>query len=365
MTIRVLDKGVYQESLALNQKDQHSRITLEAVDGAVLDGPGVLGIHLFNVRNVTLRGFTVRSKKAAALIFVQGVCPGVLLENLRVQGEKRGINIEAANLSRDDPPIEIRNCQIAMSWIGIRLSGYDSDGKKPLPSRRILIRSNKIKGSQFGCLLLGEMTQCGVVGNQFLGCSSAAIRVEAICPNSRDLFITNNTIVSCERALELHDTIAGRTEAKPQFSIANGKNFQVRNNLVLSCGKADMTYVVGKVSLPTPKAARDGKQVYKHWAFSHNWRESKKPTGTTYYDKGWIPPNPDTESGEVLRPLIAGLARTPGPKFLQPPAKSDLATKGAGTKDKYLPKYIGAVPPPKVEAWDWDVTWRALQAKKK
>jgi len=45
--------------------------------------------------------------------------------------------------------------------------------------------------------------------------------------------------------------------------------------------------------------------------------------------------------------------------FLRPDAKSPLASEGAGRTDPSLPSYVGAVPPPGTEPWDWTRTWQA------
>src|SRR5262249_26638150 len=96
-TIRVLDGGVYRESLALNVPARFEGMTLEAVGGATLETttPTDL-IEIDGVANLTIRGFRLRAtdvsvgKRGAILVSVQGPCPGLLLEKLEAQTNREG-----------------------------------------------------------------------------------------------------------------------------------------------------------------------------------------------------------------------------------------------------------------------------------
>jgi hypothetical protein len=101
------------------------------------------------------------------------------------------------------------------------------------------------------------------------------------------------------------------------------------------------------------------KLLLDKWRLSNNWRETKKPNGTSFIDKSWIPPSRDKD---VCQDNIAVLSRNAkDPDFLRPAKDSELAKAGAGGD---LPSYVGAVPPKGVKAWDWQKTWKARMEKK-
>src|SRR5262249_4960804 len=128
------------------------------------------------------------------------------------------------------------------------------------------------------------------------------------------------------------------------------------------------------------------------WRFSHNWREVEPEEAKDADPNGsWIPACSDDR---LLEHVEAGSRKRGDANFLRPARDSPLATGGAGgdavsplritsaagqaqglsnpwmaawavawvrnRPDRSLPAYVGAVPPDKVEPWDWDTTWKEL-----
>ena len=136
-----------------------------------------------------------------------------------------------------------------------------------------------------------------------------------------------------------------------------GKNIHLHNNLTLASPQADMVFIDSGGDPAKVRGPGDGALLLKNWYLSHNWRETKPPTGTSYLEKSWIPPGPQ----DVCRDDIPVLSRNPEEaNFLRPAKDSPLAKAGAG---RDLPTYVGAVPPEGVQAWDWQKTWNARMRK--
>ena len=122
------------------------------------------------------------------------------------------------------------------------------------------------------------------------------------------------------------------------------------NNLVLGSGSQDMHAVNNGGSPSVDGGPGDGPAFAAKWQMACNWREVKIPK----IQDGWIPPKPEKD---VRLDQIKDLVKDNG--LVRPKADSPLATKGAGTFDPSLPRYVGALPPEGTSPWDWKRTWHA------
>src|SRR5262249_8255196 len=156
-TIRVLDGGVYRESLALNVPARFEGMTLEAVGGATLETttPTDL-IEIDGVANLTIRGFRLRAtdvsvgKRGAILVSVQGPCPGLLLEKLEAQTNREGsyngiVFGGSMNYAEGQPPAFVRRCAFRGAHLGVALGGSTDDLSTPYPVGWVAIRDNVIE----------------------------------------------------------------------------------------------------------------------------------------------------------------------------------------------------------------------------
>jgi hypothetical protein len=334
-TIRVLDKAVYKEQVAIEKRGRMEGITLESPLGAtVMMPPSVtIGVFVHNVPRVTVRGFALRSDNPFSfLCIVGGKSSGSIIEGLdiRLDGSSCiGLSIEQLDLSKEDAPITVRNCVFAGLHRGLRVSGVSNDGK-PNPSRRVMLRDNDVSDSPVGIGVGGLVSDVYIVGNRVWNCTIATMQIEDLFQGSSNLLIANNSLQN-DRSCILIQELSAATE-----------RIAIRNNLLLARPGLDMQFL-GK-----------DRQFLAACQLDHNWREMRPPGRGTSEEKIWIPPGPQ----DVLKEQVLGVAHDPADakNFLRPAKDSLLATAGVGGD---LPTYVGAVPPDGVERWDWDKTWIA------
>ena len=135
-TIRVLDKAVYAERVGIDKRGRMEGITLESPKGATLMmPPGVtIGVLVYNVPRVTVRGFRLRSDNASSfLCIVAGKSPGSIIEALDVgpEGSSCGLSVEQLDLSKEDAPVTVRNCLFVGLRQALRVSGASTQGPPP------------------------------------------------------------------------------------------------------------------------------------------------------------------------------------------------------------------------------------------
>jgi hypothetical protein len=356
-TIRVLDDGVYRESVALNVPARHEGITLEATRGAVLETTTPTNlVEVDGVAQATIRGFRLRATdvrilgRGAVLVTVRGDCPGLLLEGLTGETNQKGCYVGVVitgtrTFRTEQPPAVVRNCVFRDAMNGIQVGKPIEDPTSPLPAGHVVIRGNLILSpSGVGIKLENDVRDVHVVGNRVWDAGQVGLFLENLVAKTRGILLANNTVVKCQVACAL---LAEAPE---------GTDIQVRNNLFLSEGR-DLLFVKAADGPGKPPRPQDGKALHKAWRMDHNWRVGDRPARNDPFFRGWVPPT----AGDVLRPAIEDIDRDPADldTFLRPAKKSPLATKGAGQTDPWLPSYVGALPPEGVEPWDWDRTWRA------
>jgi len=334
-TIRVVDKAVYTEEVRVDKRGRMDGLTLESPQGATLMMPpgARIGLLVFNVPRVTVRGFRLRSNNAESyLCIAAGKAPGLVIEALDFRlegGTAAGFSVEQLDLGKQDAPITVRNCVFAGLRRGLRVSG-ESDAGKPAPSRRVVLRDNDISDCEVGIWVGGLVSDVYIVGNRAWNCATATLQIEDLFKNSSNVLIANNSLQNDQSCTQIQE-LSAATE-----------RVAIRNNLLLAGKGLDLEFL-GK-----------GRQSLAACRFDHNWREVRPPGDKTPEAKTWVPLGPQ----DVRKDKIEGVARDPADakKFLQPAKGSLLATAGAGGD---LPTYVGAVPPEGAQRWDWDKTLSA------
>ena len=257
-----------------------------------------------------------------------------------------GVTLEGLEDTSKEAPVVIQNCVIRRAQYGLRVSGIQPDIKGPWQCRGVSLQTNDLEDCGIGVITLGAVRDVQIVGNRIRGSSTCGISLQTLLEETQNVLVANNTLFANECAFRLHD------DAKKSY---RGKNIQVRNNLVLNSPNLDMAFLDhGGVPIAQGEPG-DGPALRQAWQFDHNWRETRLPKGEA--TKGWIPPSQE----DVRRDTIDGVGRDPkdAATFLQPTKDSELATQGAGVTNPSLPSYVGALPPPGVEPWDWSRTWLA------
>ncbi len=346
MTIRVLDSGTYAEALVLSRSTQ-AGITLEAPRHATIEFPaGVrLGVFVVNLPRITLRGFRLRAADNKCSITVVGRCPGLQLTELDIQPGRdpnsTAISFEKLELGPREAHVIVQDCRIHSAVRAVRVLGVANDYNTPLASGRVVIRNNQFFASMFGVVLLGAVHDVHIVGNRIVGPALSGVQFEDLLPGAGHLLVANNAFLECGIAVRLWD------------KAVKGEDIQVRNNLILQTSGPDIEFRDSGGDPQNDRGPGDGTAVARTWRIDHNWREIRSLQGL---DRSWVP----LGKQDVRQEHFEGLPRDPDrPDFLRPPARSPLATAGAGKEDPSLPAYVGAVPPEGTEPWDWDRTWQA------
>src|SRR5262249_48434696 len=137
-TVRVLDSATYQEALTLTSAAGHDDLVLEAPRGAVIEvaEKGGVAIHLHNVSGVTLRGIRLRGFGGqTALVLVEGVGPGVLLEDLELRLPVRrlregelliGVTVEHHQIDAG-APLVVRRCRFQGGLASVQIFPRDGE----------------------------------------------------------------------------------------------------------------------------------------------------------------------------------------------------------------------------------------------
>jgi nitrous oxidase accessory protein NosD len=341
-TVRVLDSTVYRESVRIAGQTERAGITLEATGGATLTFPTAaensILIEIAGVPNVSVRGFHLRATEMprSALVVVRGACPGLWLEGLELEavGSPQTSGVEyhpKGGATPDRAPVVIRDCDFRGLVLGVELLG-EVPGATVF---RTAVRSCLFADCLAGVLVVGSAREVQVVGNRFHGMRAVGVQFQLLAEDTESVLVANNT------------TLEGAAAFTLRHRAVNGKDVQIRNNLVLGGEGMDM------LAIDSNGGPGNVVAVAEKYRFGPNWREGKERPA----DKGWI--RPDLKRGDVLAAKIDGVNRDPkSPDFLRPNPKSQLATAGAGNEDPSLPRYVGALPPEGVEPWDWDRAWR-------
>ena len=348
-TIRVLDRGVYQETITLADKARYEGLTLEAINGATLfldpQQPSLITIR--DVPRVTVSGFVCRSTADSAntgrnFITVFGDAPGVRLTKLtcRPKDYVRNIHLQG---SRGTPaePITIARCLFHPETANqpnaaIFLTGGDKDD----PTGYVLIEENRINGSVQGISVFGSLSHIQITGNIVCNCRENGLQIHDLDEGSSGILIANNTVLNSPCCFRILSTNKGRLYRKDQLMVVA--------NIFLRASGADL----GTQAVDGGKFGPDGNAevLNQLWHFHQNWRDRSGARTDLM-----VPLAPDDHH---LR--VTDLASTSPDemKRIRPVKEQPLATGGAGPADPYLPPYAGALPPEGVEPWDWTVTWR-------
>ena len=361
-TIRVLDDATYAETLNLTQASRHAGVTLEAVREATLQhtGRGLNLLEIIDVPGVVVRGFRLKGDVdqlaepgLKVLVYVGGACPGTLLDRLRFDTNSLqsfnaleiGGQLGKSDVDDRSSSTIIRDCVFHRLEVGIYMLGVQKNYRSPALVGPVRVQNNIFEDCVKGIYVKGDVRRVQVVGNTFIGMSFFAIQLERLFSQSGDILVANNTVSQSHAAFRLWD------------EAIKGTSIQVRNNLILKPQTPDMVFYDSGGDPYNERGPGDGTALSRAWKFDHNWRETRIPEGESVEAKGWIPPSVDDVRREEIKDVRRD--RKDPATFLRPEKDSGLATKGAGVSDPSLPSYVGALPPPGVEPWDWNRTWLA------
>jgi hypothetical protein len=344
MTIRILDRGTYTESIAVNKPNLHEGLTLEAVQPATLVAPpdAKFGVIVDHVPHVTIRGLHDH-RGLPSFVMVSGHSPGVSLEDLETEakGLVLVVVLQKILIAPSEDPLVVKRCGFKGGKDAIWVSGPANLHNESTRTSGILIRDNRISGVWRGVVVQGGVGHCQITGNRIWNCKMVGLQLEDLATVSDHLLFANHTVVDSGSAFRVWDD--------PPFRDVRRGQVEVRNNLFFNATEADMGFALNSESGMGTRSG-DGKSLVERWRFDHNWRDlSGAQAGYQ------VPLAPD----DKLLDRVAVLSRDPTQaNYLRPAPDWPPAKEGAGLQDRTLPTYAGAVPPEGVESWDWDRTWR-------
>ncbi|MBI3464781.1 MAG: protein kinase [Planctomycetes bacterium] len=342
MTVRVVDQGVYEESILLDDRTRYENLTLEAPQGAtmLISEQTQRSVEIKDVPGIRLRGFYFRQSepgKGSVFVLLSSDCAGAVLEDLDMQasGWVRGVVLNNVEGKPPEAPVLVARLRADVGW-GISVAGA--------PTARttgVSIRDNRVSAGYRGIQLNGAVADIHVTGNIVSGRLHAAIQIVDLDPSSRGILIANNSAFGSQTAFRVWDD-------PPQQKIEPGQ-VELRNNLFFDAEEGDMLYFLGIGGGQGAASLEMAQSVASLWHFGQNWRDLKGVNSANALPLG---------QGDRKIDKIEFLTRDPKHRdFMRPPKDSPMATAGAVGEN--LPAYVGAVPPEDAPPWDWDKTWKA------
>lgn len=338
-TIRVLDDGVYREALNLRNRHAQEGLTLESPRRASLEFPpeAKLGLVIYNVPRVTVRGFSIRTQASGTVcIGVGGLSPSTLLADLACSSNHvintTGVTLDGIGLAPGEEPVRVLNCTFAGLNNGIELIGLNLATQQGVPLRRVVVEGSSFNACSFGIRGAGTLNDVHLVGNRFWNCSVASIRLSNLQEGAGRILVANNSIKGLRSCLEFAEVV-------PRMG-----SIEFVNNIVIAESGPDLVGLEENPSLSTTLV------------LAKNWRQVERPIKDSPEATDWI----DSALDKFVEKLPLASLDPSRADFLRPEKNSPLATAGAGGD---LPAYVGAIPPDGVEPWDWAKTWNARGAK--
>jgi hypothetical protein len=345
-TIRVLDKATYSEHLVLNDPRKHQGICLEAPRRATLEltADFAIVVAIRDVPHVRLDGFRMRDangERGSTFVAIEGHAPGCVLRSLDIRSQNLlfSITVSKIRIEPHEDPLVISQCAIDNKGEGIIVSGPPTITEGFKPCRGIVIRQNRVNRVHRGILVQGAVEQIQVTGNLVWRCKQAALQVQDLAPESKQILFANNSAIDTPFAFRNWDNAP--------FKKLRPGQVELSNNLLLDASGGDMTYILSEPG--TTERPGDKSALIQQWLFCHNWRDFSGSRSDLIIPLAW---------GDKKFDSIDLKSRDPEHKdFMRPVPKSPLATAGAGCADPSLPVYVGAIPPKGVKTWDWEKTW--------
>ena len=349
MTISVLDDGVYEEPVRIDNPMRHRNIVLKGRMRATIRRPSSArrAIVIHGVPGVRIQGLRLDGKGGSAadpnyaLIVVASECSGVVVENLQIEckGIAIGILLENARASQARPAL-IKDCVIHTEYDAIQMVGTVAGQG----CRAIRIEHNRLSKGLRGVSIEGLVNSIVVAGNVVWNCSQAGVGFSDLATGSNGVLIANNTVFASAHCFRVWDDPPRDKYVENQLEVAN--------NIFFAPAIADMAFMRGAARARSTVA--DGSTLIKLWNFHHNIRDPSAQSSDYKFPMG-------SSSIKFVSEFL--ISRDPASDDFVRPTRNSPVVKNAAKK-AFLPSYIGAVPPQGVKRWNWSDTWSKLKASK-
>ncbi len=167
--IRILDAGVYKETLRIDEPGRLRDLTIEAAQGATLESSTAEPVvTIESTPGVVLRGLRIRTGERQHAISVHGACPGLTLEGLTLvqppDATSGTVALWPGTRGAPEQPVVLRDLDVTCGSIGIVLIGTTDQ----LVSW-VRVEDCRITGPGVHVALEKRFADVAVVGNVFLG----------------------------------------------------------------------------------------------------------------------------------------------------------------------------------------------------
>jgi eukaryotic-like serine/threonine-protein kinase len=145
--ITILDAAEYVEAIRLVDAQRYAGVRLFAPQGATVRSNDQTALTIRGIPNLRVEGLTIVAPQAQFGIVVNGACPGLHLENIKIERIDNGSN--AALVLRNgaegsmEQPIIVRRLSLHSTNVGVVVGNRDT---KDAPPRHIIIEESLIHG---------------------------------------------------------------------------------------------------------------------------------------------------------------------------------------------------------------------------
>jgi len=306
--IRVLDGGVYDEGVFINNADRWHGIKIigAGTEKPTITAPKGTVVTIKGTPGVIVRGIQIRSdQEFQHAIFITGESAGVTVEDVEILAPTTRYALiyvagEASGTPED--PIRIVDSHFESLNMGIVV-----EGESEAPVAHVHVNNNRFVLSRTSLQFNRWVQSVEATGNVFEGSIGVAL---GFTVDADGVLIANNTFRGNERWLDLRS------------SPIVAKNIVIANNLIVEANSDGVKADVRPIS-----------DYVNSWQFACN-----------YWERG--PSSAENVLNEIaeLQSNIDLLSRDPldERQYLRLPHDSPLANKGLGDG---LPEYVGAFPP--------------------
>jgi serine/threonine protein kinase len=246
-TIRILDAGVYKESLRIDEPTRLRDLTIETNQGASLESSAAEPVvTIKGTPGVVLRGLRIRTGERQHAVSVHGACPGVTLDGLILvqppEATSGTVVLWPGTHGTPERSVLLRGLHVSCGEIGIVLIGAANR-----PVSWVRIEDCRITGPGVHVAMEKRFADVAVVGNLFIqGRAGVSLGVDQAGTAQR-LRVTHNTFFGTHAWLAFEHCSLDQPELR------------IASNLILQSQEIRLT-------------GQDLTEVAPRW-FHNNWWE--------------------------------------------------------------------------------------------